>query len=42
VSSEESWHAIEAQEALNKLKSGKTGLSSTEAAERLKNTVPTS
>ncbi len=40
MSSEESWHAIEAQEALNKLKSEKTGLSSTEAAERLKKYGP--
>ena len=40
VSSEESWHAIEAQEALSKLNSGKTGLSSTEAAERLKKYGP--
>jgi len=40
VNSEEVWHAIEAQEALSKLKSEKTGLSSTEAAERLKKYGP--
>ena len=40
MSSEESWHAIEAQEALINLKSGKIGLSSTEAAERLKKYGP--
>ena len=40
MSSEESWHSIEANEALNKLRSEKTGLSSTEAAERLKKYGP--
>ncbi len=40
MSSEESWHAIEAQEALSHIKSEKTGLSSTEAVERLKKYGP--
>jgi len=35
LSSEQSWHALEAQEALSKQNSSKAGLSSTEAAERL-------
>ncbi|HSV50124.1 MAG TPA: HAD-IC family P-type ATPase, partial [Candidatus Acidoferrales bacterium] len=36
VSAEESWHALEAAEALSKLESNKAGLSSSEAADRLK------
>ena len=36
MSSEESWHALEATEALSKLESSKIGLSSSEAADRLK------
>ncbi len=35
LSSEQSWHALEAQEALSKQNSSKAGLSSTEAAERI-------
>lgn len=36
MSSEESWHALDANEALTSLNTSKTGLNSTEAADRLK------
>ncbi|MCW3999961.1 MAG: cation-translocating P-type ATPase [Candidatus Bathyarchaeota archaeon] len=37
---EESWHALEAKDALTKLESSKTGLTSTEAAKRLQKYGP--